>query len=337
MMNTNGYYRAVVCKAPGPPESLALERLPREPLVPGNARVCLSFCGVNFPDVLVIEGKYQYKPPLPFVPGVEAAGIVTEVAADVQTVRPGDHVMVMMRTGGYAEETVIAAESLFRLPNGFSLMEGATFLVAHTTAYHALVTRAGLAARQTLLVIGAGGGVGLAAVELGRRLGAHVLAAASSRQKLDTALACGADVAIDYAQESLPETVAAVTGRQGADVIFDPTGRGQDTTLRCLAFGGKILLIGFASGNIPNYAANRILLKGGTILGVRAGEAGRRSPAVRKRETAALLSLANAGVLRPKVTAIHPLEDYATAMRALTSRNAIGRIVLDTMADRGGT
>jgi NADPH2:quinone reductase len=335
-MNTNGYYRAVVCKAPGPPEALALERLPREPLVPGNARVRLNFCGVNFPDLLVIEGKYQYKPTLPFVPGVEAAGIVIEVAADVHTVRPGDHVMAMMRTGGYAEEAVIASESLFRLPNGFSLKEGATFLVAHTTAYHALVTRAGLAPRQTLLVIGAGGGVGLAAVELGRHLGAHVLAAASSRQKLDTALACGADVAIDYAQESLPETVAAVTGKQGADVIFDPTGHDQDTTLRCLAFGGKILLIGFASGKIPNYAANRILLKGSTILGVRAGEAGRRSPTVRKREIAALLSLANAGVLRPKVTAIHPLEDYATAMRALISRNAIGRIVLDTMSDGGG-
>jgi NADPH:quinone reductase len=328
-MQGNDCYRAVVCSALGPPEALSLQRLPRAPLVPGSARVRLHFCGVNFPDTLMIAGKYQFKPPLPFVPGIEASGIVGEVAAGVGTLRPGDRVMATFRTGGYAGEAVVAAEHLVRLPAGFSLVEGAAFLVAHLTAYHALVTRASLEPGQILLVAGAGGGVGLAAVQLGKHLGARVLAAASSRPKLDAALASGADLAIDYSKEPLREAVAAATAGHGADVIFDPAGLAPDITLRCLAFGGRTLLVGFAGGEIPSYAANRVLLKGAALISVRAGEAGRQSPRLREREMAALLALAEAGVARPKVTAVHALEHFATAMRALMDRAAIGRIVLD--------
>lgn len=330
MTNDSSHYRAVVCGALGPPETLALARMPRMPLAPGTARVRLHFCGVNYPDTLIIEGRYQLKPPLPFVPGVEASGIVTEVAPDVQTPRPGDRVMAALRTGGYAEEAVVPARHLFPLPAGFSLPEGAAFLAAHITSYHALATRASLNAGETLLVIGAGGGVGLAAVEIGKRLGARVLAAASTPQKRDAALAAGADAAIDYASEPLREAVAAATDGRGANVIYDPAGLSQDITLRCLAFGGRLLVVGFAAGEIPHYTANRFLLRGASVVGVRAGEAGRQFPAMREREMAALLALAAAGAVRPRVTAVHPLADFATAMRAVSGRAAIGRLVLAT-------
>jgi NADPH2:quinone reductase len=320
MPQEGSHYRAVVCSALGPPETLALLHLPRAPLRPGTARVRLHYCGVNFPDTLIIEGKYQLKPPLPFVPGIEASGIVTEVASDVQTLRPGDRVMMGLRTGGYAEEAVVPAAHLHQLPAGFSLAQGAAFLAAHITSYHALVTRAALNAGETLLVIGAGGGVGLAAVEIGKRLGARVLAAASSPQKRQAALAAGAEVAIDYVREPLREAVAAATDGRGADVIYDPAGLNQDITLRCLAFGGRLLVVGFTAGEIPHYTANRVLLRGASIVGVRAGEAGRQFPAMREREMAALLGLAAAGAVRPRVTAVHPLEDFATAMRTVSGR-----------------
>ena len=332
MLHEGSHYRAVVCSALGPPETLALTHLQRAPLMAGAARVRLYFCGVNFPDTLIIEGKYQLKPPLPFVPGIEASGIVTEVAADVQTFRPGDRVMATFRTGGYAEEAVVPAVRLFPLPAGFSLPEGAAFLAAHITSYHALATRASLRAGETLLVIGAGGGVGLAAVEIGKHLGARVLAAASTPQKREAALAAGADVPIDYVREPLQDAVAAATDGHGADVIFDPAGLSQDITVRCLAFGGRLLIVGFAGGEIPHYTANRVLLRGAAVVGVRAGEAGRQFPALREREMAALLALAAAGAVRPRVTAVHPLEDFAAAMRAVSGRAAIGRIVLATGA-----
>jgi NADPH2:quinone reductase len=323
-------YRAVVCEELGPPERLKIKELPRAPLAPGTVRIAIKAAGINFPDVLMIQGLYQHKPELPFVPGLEAAGVVIERAADVADVAVGAKVIAQMRTGAYAEEAVVAASQLRPMPKGFSFAEAATFLVAHITAYHALKTRAALPSGQTLLVLGAGGGVGLAAVEIGKVLGAHVIAAASSATKrsAEAALRQGAHEVIDYAADPVDAAVKRLTSGRSVDVVFDPVGIAPETALRCLAWGGKLLIAGFAGGTIPSYAANRILLKGGSIIGVRAGEAGRHDSVMRKTELEELLRLANEGLVRPFVSECLPLSDYATAMQRLRERQAIGRIAL---------
>jgi NADPH2:quinone reductase len=321
-------YRAVVCEQLGPPESLQLRRLPRAQVGPGTVRIAIRAAGINFPDVLMIQGLYQHRPALPFVPGVEAAGVVTEVGADVEGVAVGQQVIAQMRTGGYAEEAIVPATQLRALPQGFSFEEGASFLVAHLTAYHALATRAAVGAGQTLLVLGAAGGVGLAAVQVGKALGARVLAAASTAEKLDVAAKHGAEAGIDYSREPVEEGVKRLTSGAGVDVLLDPVGLAQEAALRCLAWNGRLLVAGFAGGAIPAYAANRILLKGCSVIGVRAGEAARNDPAMRRRELAALQALAEQGSVRPVVSARFPLDRPAEAMRRLSDRQAIGRIVL---------
>jgi NADPH2:quinone reductase len=325
-------YRAVVCEALGPPESLQLRVLPRRALAPGTVRVAITAAGINFPDALTIQGLYQHRPQLPFVPGFEAAGTIAEVAPDVADMAIGQRVIARMRTGAYAEEAVVPAGQIIPMPEGFSFAEGATFLAAHTTAYHGLVTRAGLAQDQTLLVLGAAGGVGLAAVQMSKVLGARVLAAASTQEKLDAARRHGADGIIDYCKERVEDGVKRLNAGRGADIVFDPVGLAQEAALRCVAPGGKLLIAGFAGGSIPAYAANRILLKGASVIGVRAGEAGRQDPAMRKRELDALLALAAHGLLRPFVGARFPLLHWADAMRMLQERQAIGRVALEMAA-----
>lgn len=327
MMQT---YRAVVCGELGPPSALRIEHLPRPPLAAGSVRVAVTAAGINFPDYLTIQGLYQHRPPLPFVPGVEACGTITEVGPGVADEMLGRKVIARMRTGGYAEEVVVPLDATIALPDGFSPAEGATFLVAHTTAYHALYTRAGLAPGQTLLVLGAAGGVGLAAVEIGKVLGAHVLAAASTPAKLEAAGEKGADILINYAEERVDEAVKKFTRGGGADVVFDPVGIAQEMALRCLTSQGKLLIAGFAGGAIPAYAANRILLKGCSVIGIRAGEAGRNDPDMRRREIAALLDLARRGLVRPLVSTQFPLDEFAAAMQILASRQSIGRVALTT-------
>ena len=321
-------YRAVVCSELGPPERLQLLRLPHAPLAPGMVRVELKASGINFPDLLVIEGMYQHRPALPFVVGQEAAGIVAEAAPDVDTFSAGQQVIVRMQTGGYAEQTVVPVDQMIGLPAGFSFAEGATFLVAHLTAYHALATRAALAAGQSLVVLGAAGGVGLAAVQIGKALGARVIAAASTAEKLQYAARFGADHLINYTETRVDEAVKRLTSDAGADVVLDPVGIAQDVALRCMNHGGKLLIAGFAGGSIPAYAANRILLRGGAVIGIRAGEAGRRNPQMRRRELEALYALAARKLIRPLVFATYPLHRYAEAMHVLASRQAIGRIAL---------
>jgi NADPH2:quinone reductase len=321
-------YRAIVCEALGPPELLRQRLLPCLPLAPGTVRVAVRAAGINFPDVLMIEGRYQHRPPLPFVPGLEVAGTVTEIAANVEGVAIGERVIGRMRTGGYAQEAVLAAADIRPLPTTFSFEEGAAFLAAHTTAYHALKTRAAIARGQRLLILGAAGGVGLAAVQVGKVLGARVLAAASSEEKLALALGHGADGAINYSEERLQDGVKRLTGGEGVDVVLDPVGFAQEAALRCLAWNGKLLIAGFASGAIPAYAGNRLLLKGCSLIGVRAGEAGRRDPHMRRRELQALEALAEAGVVRPFVSQCFPLQACAAAMRRLMARQALGRIAL---------
>jgi NADPH2:quinone reductase len=272
-------------------------------------------------------GEYQLKPELPFTPGMEAAGDVVEVG-DVRGVAVGDRVIVRMRHGAYADEAVLTRSQLTPLPSNFDYAEGATFLAAHGTAYHALVDRGQVQAGEILLVHGAGGGVGLAAVEIGKLLGATVIAAASSEEKLEVAHARGADHGVLYSREPFRDAVKRITQGRGVDIVFDPVG-GEvfESSLRCIAWGARLLVIGF-TGGIGLARTNLILMKGASVVGVRAGEAVRKDPALGEARMAALSAWAEAGKVRPHVSHRVPLEDYASAMRLLIERKAIGRVAL---------
>jgi len=320
--------KAVVCRELGPPERLRLETFASAPLAQGQVRVAVHAAGINFPDILMAAGEYQLKPPLPFTPGVEAAGEVIEVDGAADGVAVGDKVIVKMRHGAYADEAVVATSQLTPLPSTFDYAEGATFLAAHGTAYHALIDRGQLRPDEVLLVHGAGGGVGLAAVEMGKMLGATVIAAASSEDKLAVAQRRGADHLVLYGREPFRDAVKRITDGRGADVVFDPVG-GEvfENSVRCIAWGARILVIGF-TGGIGLARTNLLLIKGASVLGVRAGEAVRRNPASGEARLKALLGWAEAGKIRPHVSHRLPLEDYAQAMRLLVDRKAIGRVAL---------
>ncbi|MGA7073240.1 NADPH:quinone oxidoreductase family protein [Bradyrhizobium sp.] len=317
----------VICRELGPPERLRLETFAPVPLVPGQVRVAVRAAGINFPDILMAAGEYQLKPELPFTPGVEAAGEVTEIEG-VSGVAVSDRVIVKMRHGAYAEEVVVAPSQLTRLPANFDYAEGATFLAAHGTAYHALVDRAQLTRGEVLLVHGAGGGVGLAAVEIGKLLGAVVIAAASSEEKLAVAKAKGADHLVLYAREPFRDAVKRITDGRGADAVFDPVG-GEifENSLRCIAWGARILVVGF-TGGIGLARTNLLMIKGASVLGVRAGEAARKNPALGEERLKTLLAWAAGGHVRPHISRRAPLKNYAEAMRLLIERKAIGRVAL---------
>jgi NADPH2:quinone reductase len=320
--------KAVVCRELGPPESLRLETFASAPLAPGEVRVAVHAAGINFPDILMAAGEYQLKPPLPFTPGVEAAGEVSEVADGVAGVAVGDKVILKLRHGAYTDEAVVTPSQLTPLPSTFDYAEGATFLAAHGTAYHALIDRGQIQGGEVLLVHGAGGGVGLAAVEVGKLLGATVIAAASSEEKLVVAQARGADHLVLYGREPFRDAVKRITDGRGADVVFDPVG-GEifENSLRCIAWGARILVIGF-TGGIGLARTNLVLIKGASVLGVRAGEAARRNPALGEVRIKALLGWAEAEKIRPHISHRLPLENYAQAMRLLIDRKAIGRVAL---------
>jgi NADPH2:quinone reductase len=305
-----------------------LEGFASRPLEPGQVRVAVRAAGINFPDILMVAGEYQLKPELPFTPGVEAAGEVTEIADGVEGTEVGDRVIVRMRHGAYADEVVVGQAQLTPLPSNLDFAEGATFLAAHGTAHHALVDRGQLKSSEVLLVHGAGGGVGLAAVEIGKFLGATVIAAASSEEKLVVARARGADHLVLYSREPFRDAVKRITDGHGADVVFDPVG-GEifENSLRCIAWGARVLVIGF-TGGIGLARTNLVLIKGASVLGVRAGEAVRKNPALGEVRLKALSQWAEAGKVRPNISHRLPLEDYAQAMRLLIDRKAIGRVAL---------
>jgi NADPH2:quinone reductase len=320
--------KAVVCRELGPPERLRLETFAARPLQPGEVRVAVHAAGINFPDILMAAGEYQLKPDLPFTPGVEASGEVTEVADGVSGVVAGDRVIVKMRHGAYADEAVVAPSQLIPLPRAFDYAEGATFLAAHGTAYHALIDRGQIKSGEVLLVHGAGGGVGLAAVEMGKFLGATVIAAASSEEKLGVAQAKGADHLVLYGREPFRDAVKRLTDARGADVVFDPVGGAVfEESMRCIAWGARLLVIGF-TGGIGLARTNLLLIKGASVLGVRAGEAVRRNPDLADVRIKKLLEWAEAGKIRPHISHRLPLENYAQAMRLLIDRKAIGRVAL---------
>jgi NADPH2:quinone reductase len=320
--------KAIVCRELGSPESLRLEQFASVPLKPGQVRVAVRAAGINFPDILMAAGEYQLKPELPFTPGMEAAGDVSEIASDVPGIAVGDRVIVKLRHGGYADEVVVTPAQLTPLPSTFDYAEGATFLAAHGTAHHALVDRGQIKPGEVLLVHGAGGGVGLAAVEIGKLLGATVIAAASSEEKLAVARERGADHGVLYGAEPFRDAVKRITDGKGADVVFDPVG-GEifEQSLRCINWGARLLVIGF-TGGIGVAKTNLVLIKGASVLGVRAGEAARRDPKIGEARIAQLLAWAEAGKIRPNVSHRLPLADVAAAMRLLTERRAIGRVAL---------
>ena len=320
--------KAVVCRELGPPESLRLETFASAVLAQGQVRVAIHAAGINFPDILMAAGAYQLKPPLPFTPGVEAAGDVVEVDSAARGVALGDRVIVRLRHGAYADEAVVTPAQLATLPSTLDYAEGATFLAAHGTAHHALINRGQVQPGEVLLVHGAGGGVGLATVEIGKLLGATVIAAASSEDKLAVAQAKGADHLVLYGREPFRDAVKRITDGRGADVVFDPVG-GEifENSVRCIAWGARILVIGF-TGGIGLARTNLLLIKGASVLGVRAGEAVRRNPALGDVRLKALNAWAEAGKIRPNISHRLPLEDYAQAMRLLVDRKAIGRVAL---------
>jgi NADPH2:quinone reductase len=321
--------KAVVCRELGPPKRLRLETFAAAALAPGQVRVAIHAAGINFPDILMAAGEYQLKPELPFIPGVEAAGEVAEVNG-ADGVAIGDKVIVRMRHGAYTDEAVVTPSQLTPLPSGFDYAEGATFFAAHGTAYHALIDRGQIQPGEVLLVHGAGGGVGLAAVEIGKLLGAIVIAAASSEEKLAAARAKGAHHGVLYGREPFRDAVKRITDGRGVDIVFDPVG-GEvfENSLRCIAWGARILVIGF-TGGIGLARTNLLLIKGASVLGVRAGEAVRKNPALGEVRIRKLLEWAEAGKIRPHISHRLPLEHYAQAMQLLIDRKAIGRVALMT-------
>ncbi len=320
--------KIVVCRELGPPESLRLEEIPSAALKPGEVRVAIRAAGINFPDILMAAGEYQLKPTLPFTPGVEAAGDVVEVDGAAKDAAVGDRVIVKMRHGAYCDEAVVTPAQLTPMPSTFDYAEAATFLAGHGTAYHALIDRGRVQPGEVLLVHGAGGGVGLAAVEMGKMLGATVIATASSDEKLEIAKARGADHVIRYDREPFRDAVKRITDGRGADVVFDPVG-GEvfENSMRCINWGARILIIGF-TGGIGLAKTNLLLIKGASVVGVRAGEAVRRDPVLGAKRIKELLAWAEAGKLRPNVSHRLPLAEYAKAMRLLVERKAIGRVAL---------
>ena len=321
--------KAVLCRQYGPPDSLVVEELPSPKAGAGEVVVAVKAASVNFPDVLIIQNKYQFKPPLPFSPGSEFAGVVKEVGAQVQGVKPGDKVIAFTTYGAFAEEVKIEASRLIALPEKMDFLSGAAFLLTYGTSDHALRDRGALRAGETLLVLGAAGGVGLAAIEIGKALGAQVIACASSEDKLQVCRAHGADATINYAAEDLRERIKALTGGRGADMVYDPVGGPySEPAFRSIAWRGRLLVVGFAAGEIPRLPLNLALLKGASVVGVFWGDFARREPKQFAASVRQLGSWFREGRLRPHVSRTFPLEQAGEALKLLAARQVKGKIVL---------
>lgn len=321
--------KAIVCKEFGPPEKLVLEEVPAARMAPGEVRIKIKAAGVNFPDTLIIQGKYQFKAEPPFTPGAEVAGVVLEVGDKVKHVRVGDEIAALVPVGGYAEEVVAPGDGVLPLPKGMPPAQAAAFPLVYGTTLLALKQRGQLKSGETLLVLGASGGVGLAAVQIGKLMGARVIAAASSEDKLALCKQHGADLTIDYSKESLKEAVKKLTKGQGADVIYDPVG--GDLAQECfsaIAWNGRYLVIGFASGGIPQIAANRLLLKQASAVGVFWGAFVAREPKVNYENFQQLFGWYSEGKLTPHVSHQYPLAQAAKALRDMLDRKVTGKVVL---------
>ena len=321
--------KTLLCKELGPAEKLVMEDVaPVEP-GPGQVAVQVKACGVNFPDTLIIEGKYQFKPDLPFAPGSDVAGIVTKVGEGVKRTKVGDHVLGVLGWGGFAEEVVADEVSLIPLPPSLDFVTASGFALTYATSYYALKDRAKLQPGETLLVLGAAGGVGLAAVELGHLMGAKVIAAASSDEKLAVCRQYGADEVINYSTEDLKARLKALTSGNGVDVVYDPVGGPySEAALRNTAWEGRFLVIGFSNGEIPRIPLNLALLKGCSIVGVFFGSFAQRNPKHNMQNFQQLLRWIDEGKLKPLISATFPLDRGAEAIQRIAARQVTGKVVV---------
>jgi NADPH2:quinone reductase len=327
--------RAVLCKEWGDPSRLVVQQVEIGKPGQGQVRIAVQAAGVNFADTLMIAGKYQEKPALPFTPGTEVAGIVDAVGPGVSELAEGDRVMAVLGSGAFAERALAPASATYKIPKSLDFVSAAAFPVAYGTSHVALRHRAHLRAGETLLVHGAAGGVGLTAVQIGKILGATVIATARGAEKLDVAKANGADHLIDYGKEDVRARVLEITGGRGANVIYDPVGGDVfDASLRCVAWEGRVLVIGFASGRIPSAPANRLLVKNFSLLGFYWGAYYRQDPGVIRRSFEELLRWQVDGLLSPFISSTFPLEDAGEAMKMLMERRSTGKVVLMTGVTR---
>jgi NADPH2:quinone reductase len=321
--------KALLCRTLTGIESLRVEEVPSPQPAPDEVLVDVAAAGVNFPDVLLVQGKYQFKAPPPFAPGFELAGTVAQAGEGVKHLKPGDHVVAIVTHGAFAQRCVVPAKAALQLPHGADLALAAATLFTYATSYHALKDRAALAQGETLLVLGAAGGVGLAAVELGKRMGARVIAAASSREKLATCTEYGADETIDYTKEDLREALKRITGDKGVDVVCDPVGGAHsEPAFRSLAWKGRHLVIGFTAGDIPKLPLNLALLKGSSLVGVFLGGFMRAEPQAARENARQLVEWVAAGALKPFVSKTYPLERGVEALREVAERRVKGKVLI---------
>jgi NADPH:quinone reductase len=322
--------RALLCRSLGGIAALEVAEVASPVLGPGQVRIGVRASGINFPDILMVEGKYQVKLELPFIPGLEVSGVVLECAPGVNHVRPGERVVAFARRGGgHAEEVVVPGGIVTPIPAAMDFVTAAAFPVAYGTAHFALQHRGRLAAGETLLVLGAAGGVGLAAVEVAKRMGARVIGAAGSPDKCAIVREHGADFTIDYHVESLRERVMELTGGRGVDIVFDPVGGAAfEQSTRVIGWEGRILVIGFASGEIPRVATNIILVKNFAVMGVVFGEHSWRFPDATRARLGQLLDDFAAGHLKPRLWNTYPLQDARAALAEMAARRVVGKMVL---------
>ncbi|MBP2832055.1 NADPH:quinone oxidoreductase family protein [Aquimarina sp. U1-2] len=322
--------KAIICKQFGPPSSLMFEDVKSPKPNEKEVLVQVKACGVNFPDTLIIQGLYQFKPELPFTPGSDIAGVVKEVGSKISHVKPGDEVFGFVTHGGYAEEVAIPGNSCFLIPKGMKFPVAASFMMAYGTSYYALKDRGQLKKDDTLVVLGASGGVGLAAVELGKLMGARVIAVASSTEKLELCRAYGADVVINYDTEDLKSRIKEVTHGKGANVVFDPVGgRYAEPAIRGLAWEGRYLVVGFAAGTIPKIPLNLTLLKGSAIVGVFWGSFAMKTPDKNMQNTLELMKWYTTGKLKPHIHRVYPLAEAHNALEDMMNRKVKGKAVIE--------
>jgi NADPH2:quinone reductase len=321
--------RAVVCTEYGSHESLSIGTVPEPHAAAGQVVIDVYAASLNFPDLLVIQGLYQFRPEPPFVPGAEGAGVVAAVGEGVRHLSVGDRVAAVGVAGAFAERWVVDAASVIPIPDDIDFTTASALTLAYGTAFHALKQRAKLQPGELLLVLGAAGGVGSASIEIGKAMGARVIAAASTDGKLEFCRALGAETTINYTDEDLKTRIREVTDGHGADVIVDPVGGDlTEQAFRSVAWNGRHLVVGFAAGDIPRLPLNLTLLKGASLVGVFWGAFTTREPERNARNTAALFALVSSGELRPRVTSVHSLDAYEEAFERLATREATGKVVL---------
>ena len=326
--------KAVLCSSYGPPENLTLEEIVEPIAGEGEALVEVYAASLNFPDGLQIQGKYQFQPPMPFTPGSEVGGVIKSVGPGLKGFDVGDRVMATPGLGGLAEEVIAKEIGLRKIPDSMDFRTAASFAMVYTTSYYALKQRAQLQAGETLLVLGASGGVGLTAVELGKLMGAKVIAAASSDEKLEFVKQLEPNEIVNYGDGELKEKVKALTNEQGADVIYDPVGGDLfDQCCRCINWNGRLLVIGFTSGRIPEYKANLALLKGSSMVGVFLGRFRKEEPAEYEKNFQELLDMYDQGKLKPLITESFPLEEYAAAFNVFGERKVMGKVTLEIKSE----